>query len=42
MNAAERRVVHQAVGEYGQLTTHSEGEGRDRHVVLSRQEDSES
>jgi spoIIIJ-associated protein len=36
MNAAERRVVHQAVSEYGDIETHSEGEGRDRHVVLTR------
>lgn len=36
MNAAERRVVHKAVAEYGDVETHSEGEGRDRHVVLSK------
>ncbi len=36
MSAAERRVVHQAVSDYGELQTHSEGEGRDRHVVLSK------
>lgn len=35
MNAAERRVVHQAVSEHGDIVTHSEGEGRDRHIVLS-------
>jgi spoIIIJ-associated protein len=35
MNAAERRIVHQAVSDYGDITTHSEGEGRDRHIVLS-------
>ncbi|HMR72407.1 MAG TPA: R3H domain-containing nucleic acid-binding protein [Candidatus Saccharibacteria bacterium] len=36
MSAAERRVVHQVVSDYGDLETHSEGEGRDRHVILSR------
>lgn len=36
MNAAERRVVHKAVSEYGDVETHSEGEGRDRHVVLTK------
>lgn len=36
MNAAERRVVHQAVGEYSDLETVSEGEGRDRHVVIKK------
>lgn len=38
MNAAERRVVHQAVGEYSDIATISEGEGRDRHIVLSFKE----
>jgi spoIIIJ-associated protein len=33
MNAAERRVIHQAATDYG-LQTESIGEGRDRHVVL--------
>lgn len=36
MNAADRRVVHQAVSEYPDLTTESEGEGRDRHIVISK------
>jgi len=34
MNAADRRVVHKTVAEYGGITSESEGEGRDRHVVL--------
>lgn len=38
MNAAERRVVHQAVGDYSDILTQSEGEGRDRHIVLSLHE----
>jgi spoIIIJ-associated protein len=33
MNAADRRVVHQLAAEYG-LTSESDGEGRDRHIVL--------
>lgn len=36
MSAAERRVVHQVISDYSDLETHSEGEGRDRHVILSR------
>ena len=36
MNAAERRIVHQTVSEYSDVVTHSEGDGRDRHVVLSK------
>ncbi|MEO6513565.1 MAG: R3H domain-containing nucleic acid-binding protein [Candidatus Saccharimonadales bacterium] len=33
MNAADRRIVHKLADEAG-LVTASEGEGRDRHVVL--------
>lgn len=33
MNAADRRTVHKLAGEYG-LATESQGEGRDRHIVL--------
>ncbi len=33
MNAADRRTVHKLANEYG-LVTESEGEGRDRHIVL--------
>ena len=36
MNAAERRIVHQTISEYGELETVSEGEGRDRHVVITK------
>lgn len=40
MNAADRRVIHKLAGEHG-LSTHSEGEGRDRHIVLSVSEEQE-
>jgi len=33
MNAADRRTIHKVADEYG-LKTESEGEGRDRHIVL--------
>ena len=36
MNAADRRIVHQAVAGYPELTSQSEGEGRDRHIVISK------
>lgn len=36
MNAADRRVIHQLASEYG-VTSDSAGEGRDRHIVLSRE-----
>lgn len=39
MSAAERRVVHQVISDYSDLETHSEGEGRDRHVVLTKKAD---
>lgn len=35
LNAAERRVVHQAISDYSDISTASEGEGRDRHIVLT-------
>lgn len=41
MNAAERRVVHQAVNDYSDIITQSEGEGRDRHIVLTTKSESE-
>ncbi|HUA13569.1 MAG TPA: R3H domain-containing nucleic acid-binding protein [Candidatus Sulfotelmatobacter sp.] len=37
MNAADRRVVHKLAAEFG-LTSDSEGEGRDRHIVLKVEE----
>jgi len=33
MNAADRRIIHQLAAEYS-ITSDSEGEGRDRHIVL--------
>lgn len=33
MNAADRRVVHKLAAEYG-LVSESDGDGRDRHIVL--------
>lgn len=34
MNAADRRVIHKAVSDSTSVTSESEGEGRDRHIVL--------
>lgn len=36
MSAVERRVVHHTVGEFGQLVSRSEGEGRDRRIIISK------
>jgi spoIIIJ-associated protein len=36
MHAADRRVVHNALQDYVELSSESEGEGRDRHIVLKK------
>ncbi|MBI5357959.1 KH domain-containing protein [Candidatus Saccharibacteria bacterium] len=38
MNAADRRIIHKLATDEG-LQTESEGEGRDRHIVLKPAED---
>lgn len=40
LSAYERRIVHQAVGEVEGVVSGSEGEGRERHVVISPAEES--
>lgn len=34
INAADRRIVHRVAGEYDNIDTHSEGEGRDRRIII--------
>jgi len=34
MNAADRRTVHRGLEDYSDVSSRSEGEGRDRHIVL--------
>lgn len=34
MNSYERRLVHNLINEYPNLTTESIGEGKDRHVII--------
>lgn len=36
INAADRRVVHHVAGEFDDIDTHSEGEGRDRRIVITK------
>jgi len=36
LNAADRRVVHQVATEYDDIQTFSEGEGRDRKIVIAQ------
>jgi spoIIIJ-associated protein len=38
MSPADRRVAHRVVSEFGSLASHSEGEGRDRHLVIAKAE----
>lgn len=36
LNSADRWVVHNVASEYSDITTHSEGEGRDRRLIISQ------
>ena len=36
MNPAERFVVHKVLSDYSDLSTESQGEGRERHIVLRK------
>ncbi|MFZ1301774.1 MAG: R3H domain-containing nucleic acid-binding protein [Candidatus Microsaccharimonas sp.] len=36
LNAADRRVVHQVATEYSDIKTYSEGEGRDRRIIITQ------
>lgn len=38
MNAADRRTIHRGLEDYSDVTSHSEGEARERHIVLEIQE----
>lgn len=37
LNAADRRIIHHVAGEYPEIRTYSEGEGRDRRIVIAQQ-----
>lgn len=36
LNAADRRVVHHVAGEYPTIRTFSEGEGRERRLIIAQ------
>jgi spoIIIJ-associated protein len=38
INAADRRIVHHVAGEFPDVRTYSEGEGRDRRIVIAKQD----
>jgi spoIIIJ-associated protein len=37
LNAADRRIVHHVAGEYPNIRTFSEGEGRERRLIIAQQ-----
>lgn len=39
LNAADRRVVHKFAEDYSDIETHSEGEGRERKLIISKKLD---
>jgi spoIIIJ-associated protein len=36
LNAADRRIVHHVASEYDDIQTFSEGEGRDRRIIIAQ------
>lgn len=36
LNAADRRIVHKVAQDYSDITTHSEGEGRERVLIVEK------
>ncbi len=36
LNASDRRVVHKVAQDYSDIKTHSEGEGRDRQLIIEK------
>ena len=38
LNAADRRVVHKLAEDYSDIETHSEGEGRERKLIISKKD----
>jgi spoIIIJ-associated protein len=39
MNSYERRYIHNVINEWNNISTESEGEGKDRHIVIRYVED---
>lgn len=36
LNPADRRIVHKIAQDYSDIKTHSEGEGRERKIIISK------
>lgn len=39
MNSYQRRIIHNLANSFDNITTHSEGEGKERHVIIQYKED---
>ncbi len=39
LNAADRRIVHKVAQDYSDIRTHSEGEGRERQLLIEKTTD---
>lgn len=39
LNSADRWIVHNTASEYSDIVTHSEGEGRDRRLIIAKKDD---
>ena len=39
LNAADRRIVHKVAQDYSDITTHSEGQGRERQLHIEKKTD---
>ena len=37
LNAADRRIVHRVASEYSDIRTFSEGQGRERRIIIAQQ-----
>lgn len=36
LNAADRRIIHKVATDYSDISTHSEGEGRERKLIIEK------
>ncbi|MBR2996947.1 single-stranded DNA-binding protein [Candidatus Saccharibacteria bacterium] len=36
LNPADRRIVHKVATDYSDISTHSEGEGKERKIIISK------
>lgn len=41
LSPADRRVVHKLAEDYSDITTYSEGQGRERHLIIAKKDEAE-